>query len=342
MQEVVNLLIGKISGLLKHRRVMIVNDYDIDSCASASILWRVLKKNNVEVEHITLSKGCEGIVSEKIKKRNPEQIVIVDYVPGKILAKELDGMNVMILDHHKRDVWLDEQHEFDYFTVEDYGVKYAALAYWLYLAARDFEIGGIDWLAKLGCFWDKCMENTGFNEEDVYAKIMPQMLPFNLFVSYSQIRGAQKMVELFNESSSFEEIFQKVTESHDYKKAREEFDAELNNINFSKHAYPEIKLNVYWVNTKFKHMRVFVDYITYQNTGTHFFVLDEKTQFKFSLRTSLEINLVELIKKTKEKIPDFGGGGHMKACGAMLHSENVEELLSVLIEEYKKALEKIL
>jgi len=337
MQKVVKLLSEKIKELLKHKKITIVNDYDIDSCASASILWRILRKNNIEVEHVTLSKGCEGIIAQKLKKRNPEKIVIVDYVPGKILATELSGMNVTILDHHKRDSWLDEKKEFDYFTVEDYNVKYAALSYWLYLSARDFEVSSIDWLAKLGCFWDKCIENTGFNEENVYVKLMPEMLPFNLFVSYSQTRGAQKMVEMFNESSSFEEVFQKVTESQDYKQAKTEFETELQNINFSRHAYPEIKLNIYWVNTKFKHMRVFVDCITYQNPGTHFFVLDEKTQFKFSLRTSLEISLIDIIKKTKEKIPDFGGGGHLKACGAMLRNENVEELLLVLVEEYKKA-----
>jgi oligoribonuclease NrnB/cAMP/cGMP phosphodiesterase (DHH superfamily) len=56
------------------------------------------------------------------------------------------------------------------------------------------------------------------------------------------------------------------------------------------------------------------------------------------LRTSLDINLVELINRLKKKFPNFGGGGHKHACGALLLGENVEEFLAEFINEYSNML----
>jgi hypothetical protein len=335
MQKAITVLKEKIASLLKFKKVTIVSDYDIDSCASASILWRILKKNNVDVEHVILSKGIENIVLEKIKKMNPEKIVIVDYVPGKDFAREIKNYPVTVLDLHEHEKYLDDV---DYFTTTDYSKKYAALAYWLYVVSKEYDIINIEWLARLGCFWDKCMENTEFDIDDVYRKEMDIMLPFNLIVSFSQTRGASKMVEIFSSSNSFEIALENAKASTEYIQAKRVFDDELKNVMFSRQAYPDIKLNVYWVRTKFKHMRVFVDYITFTTIGTNVFVLDEANRFKFSLRTSLEINLVEIIRAISKIIPEFSGGGHNKACGAMLFNENVENLLNVFIEEYKKVI----
>ncbi|MCD6575728.1 MAG: DHH family phosphoesterase [Nanoarchaeota archaeon] len=326
----------KIKSLTKYNEVVIVNDYDIDSCASASILWRILKKNGVNVKHITLSKGYEEIIAQKLKKMNPEKIVIVDYVPGRKFIDELSDMNITILDHHMHEEFLEKV---DYYTTMDYIDLYAALSYWLYHAAKDFGIKNVEWLGRLGCFWDKCMENTEFYEKDIYKKEMEKMLPFNIMTSFSQTKGASKMVEIFDSSSSFEEAYEKVISDYDYIHAKKVFDEELQDVMFSRKAYPDIKLNIYFVKTRFKHMRVFVDYITYQSEGTQVFILNEITRFKFSFRTTLDINLVEILRKLAKKFPNFTGGGHKKACGALLFGENVEELLNEFIKEYKKAIQ---
>ena len=336
-QKALNALKEKIKSLLKHKSITIVNDYDIDSCASASILWRILEKNGVKVEHISLSKGFENIIAEKLKKRNPERIVIVDYVPNKSFIEQIKDIPTTILDHHQHENFLEEV---DYYTTTDYCDLYAALSYWLYHIAGEFGVKNVEWLGRLGCFWDKCMENTEFNLEDVYQKEMELMLPFNIMTSYSQTKGAAKMVEIFDTSSSFEEAYEKVISNPEYLHAKKVFDEELQNIMFSRKAYPEIKLNLYFVNTKFKHIRVYVDYITYKSKGTNVFILNETTRFKFSFRTTLDINLVEIIRNISKKIPTFSGGGHKKACGAMLLGENVEELIDEFIKEYKKAIGK--
>jgi nanoRNase/pAp phosphatase (c-di-AMP/oligoRNAs hydrolase) len=97
-------------------------------------------------------------------------------------------------------------------------------------------------------------------------------------------------------------------------------------------------LNVYWIKTKFKHIRIYVDYITYTTPGTHVFVLDESIRFKLSFRTSLDINLEKIIKELAKEDKNFGGGGHAQACGAMLKNENVEELLNNFIKKYREAM----
>ncbi len=335
MQEALQKLKEKIDSILEYNRVLIINDYDIDSCASASILWRILRMNNIEVEHLTLSKGIENKIIEKLKEKNPEKIVVVDYVPTKELTEELKNFSTTILDHHTHEEHLNV---LDYYTTSDFDVKYAALSYWLYLISKEYEIKNVEWLAELGCFWDKCMENTEFYEENVYSKKMDKMLPFNIFASYTQTIGAERLVQLFNNSSDIEEALDNIKNTKGYEKSFETFKHELGFIEASKKEYPEIKLNIFDVNTKFKHMRVFVDYITYQNEGTHIFVLNEIIRYKFSFRTSLEINLVKIIRNLSEKIPEFGGGGHPKACGAMLKSNKIENFLEEFLKEYKKAI----
>ena len=181
--------------------------------------------------------------------------------------------------------------------------------------------------------WDKLNEWSLKTKKNLWSH-------FNLVVSFSQTSGAARMVEIFNSSSSFEEAIDKVKSSQTYISAKKIFDEEFKNIKFSRKSYPDIKLNIYWVNTRFKHMRVFVDYITFLNLGTNIFILNEITKFKFSFRTSLDINFVEIIREISKENLDFSGGGHPKACGAMLFNENVEELLDVFIKKYKKAIEQ--
>jgi oligoribonuclease NrnB/cAMP/cGMP phosphodiesterase (DHH superfamily) len=332
-EDALNALKERIKFLLKHKTITIVNDYDIDSCASASILWRILESNGIKVEHITLSKGFENIIAEKIKKRNPERIVIVDYVPSREFMKQINGIPTTILDHHQHEDFLENV---DYYTTTDYCDLYAALSYWLYHIAKAFGVKNVEWLGRLGCFWDKCMENTEFFEEGVYKKEMEKMLPFNIMTSYSQIKGASKMVSIFDESSSFEEAYEKVISHPDYMHAKKVFEEELREVMSSRKSFPNIKLNIYFVKTKFKHIRVYVDYITYQSEGTNIFVLNENTRFKFSFRTTLDINLVEILRELSKEFPNFSGGGHKKACGAMLKGENVEELLDAFIKKYKE------
>ncbi len=334
-RKALDVLKEKIEELGKCNEVVIVNDYDIDSCSSASILWRILKSKGVNVKHVTLSKGYENIISEKLKEMNPERIVIVDYVPKKEFIDSLSGFPITVLDHHLHEKFLEK---IDYFTTMDYVDLYAALSYWLYHAAKEIGIQNVEWLGRLGCFWDKCMENTEFNYEDVYKKEMEKMLPFNIMTSFSQTRGAAKMVELFDESSSFDEAYEKVMMNDIYIHAKKVFDEELQNILFSRKAYPDIKLNIYFIKTKFKHIRVYVDYITYKSDDTNIFILNEITRFKFSFRTSLKINLVEMLREISKKYPNFSGGGHKQACGALLDGENVEEILDEFIKIYKSTI----
>jgi single-stranded DNA-specific DHH superfamily exonuclease len=334
MQKSIKELKRRIKEWEKFSEITVVHHFDMDGCCSASLLYRLFNKLNIKGYFIPATIGFEQVVIEKLKKQNPEKVLLVDYIPGSDLIAALKGYNVEIIDHHHHEKHLEV---FDYFTSIDFDT-HVSVSYLLYCALKELGFENLGWIAEIGAFWDKCLEETEFWKKDVYKKELANMLPFNLVVSFTQTKGASKIVTILDESSSFDEAIEKVKESEDYKIAKDVFEKEFREVEFSRKAYPDIKLNMYWIKTRFKHIRVYVDYISYQKTGTNIFILNEDSQFKFSFRTSLDINLVNIVRNLAGKVPDFGGGGHTHACGGLLRNENVEGFLDEFIKEYRKAI----
>lgn len=336
MQKTVKELVKRIKEALDSKNLFVIYHFDIDGCASASIFWRILEKEKVHASFCPATRGFEGIAMDKIEKVNPDKIILLDYVPDGEFHDFLKKYKTEIIDHHSYEERLEV---FSYFTSAKFEVG-ASLSYLMHKAAEKFNIKDTLWLGRLGSFWDKCMEHTEFYYEGVYSKEMAEMLPFNLIVNLSQIKGSEKMFELMNRHKDFRDALEDLKKMEDYQRAKEIFDSESKEIEFSRKSYPDIFLNIYWIKTRFKHMRIYVDYITYLSSGTKVFVLDENTRFKFSIRTSLKINLIEIINTLKKEYKNLRGGGHKQACGAMLMGEEVDEFLESFIEEYKKQVKK--
>jgi single-stranded DNA-specific DHH superfamily exonuclease len=334
MQEVIKEIVKRIEKMKKEEKVFVAYHFDVDGCASASIMWRILQKIGVMADFSPVTRGFEQIAVDRIRKSNPTKVLLVDYVPGDDFAGFLEKYQTEIIDHHTHEKHLEK---FDYFTSVDYNVHFS-VSYLLSLAAKELKIKDVAWLGEAGAFWDKCLEGTEFFKENVYKDEIDNMLPFNLIISLTQTKGSEKLFQTFNESSSINEAIEKIKAIDDYKRAKEIFDSELREIKFTKKSYSDVMLNIYWVKTKFKHIRIYVDYITYTTSGTHVFVLDENIRFKLSFRTSLDINLEKIIKELAQEDKNFGGGGHAQACGAMLKNENVEELLNNFIKKYRAAM----
>ncbi|MCD6547195.1 MAG: DHH family phosphoesterase [Nanoarchaeota archaeon] len=331
MQKVVETIKQMIKNLEHFQRVLVVYHFDVDGCVSASILWRIFNKLKINAEFFPATRGHEDIVINKVKKNGYEKIILVDYVPGEKLSKELMEYNVDVIDHHQHEKHLEV---FNYLTTADFGYE-VSTSYTLSKVAEEFGIKELEWLAFLGAFWDKCLEKTEFYKKGIYKEKMNEMLPFNLVVSFTQTRGSIELFEILNSSKNEEEALEKVKELETYKVAKKTFDNEFEKINTSKKEYKDISLEIYFVKTKFKHIRIYVDYITYSGEGTFIFILDEKTRYKFSFRTTFNINLVEIIRKLSKKIKNFNGGGHPQACGGILMGRNLNELIEEFIKEYK-------
>lgn len=332
MQKTVDEIKKRIEKLKDEEKVFVAYHFYVDGCASASILWRILKKYGVMCEFSPVTRGFEQMTIDRIKKSEPSRVVLVDYVPGDDFIAVLKSYNAEIIDHHTHEKELEQ---FDYFTSADNKVE-ASVSYLLSLVAKKIGVKDVTWLGKLGAFWDKCLESTEFFRENIYKDEMEKFLPYNLLICFTQTKGSEKLFQILNESATLEEAEEKIKGSDDYRRAKEAFDNELKDIKFSRKYFSDIKLNIFWIRTKFKHIRIFVDCITYTTPGTHIFVLDEGTRFKLSLRTSLEINLVDLVRELAAENKDFNGGGHPKACGAMLRNDNLEELMDAFIEKYRK------
>ena len=337
MTRFIKILKEAIKGL-EGLNIAILYHFDVDGCASASILARIFTKINVRYEQIPITRGYEKSIEEKIRSSHFDRILLVDYVPDTSFLNIMSTYKAILIDHHKHEDFLNG---FQYYTSEDYDCN-LAISYTLYKLAKEFNIENLDWLAKLSSFWDKCIEFTEFNEQDVYSKNMELFLPFNLLVNLTALKGAKKLVEIFNESESFDDALNNLKQSQDYLKAKEIFKKEFNDIQKTKQVFPEIKLEIYKIRTKFKHIRVYVDYLSFtKDEGTMVYIVDEKNQFKFSFRTTFEIDLEEIVKQMSKEIKEFSGGGHKKACGAILRSHDVDSVINRFSELYKeKYLEK--
>ncbi|MDD5182281.1 MAG: DHHA1 domain-containing protein [Candidatus Nanoarchaeia archaeon] len=337
VQKAITELKKRIEQLREKQNIAVVYHFDVDGCASASLLWRYFELNHISAKFFPATRGFEIVTIERITKFQPDKIVLVDYIPGQEMVEFLKSYDAEIIDHHMHEKHLEA---FDYYTSADAGIS-AAVSYTISRAMEELGVRNIKWLGKVGSFWDKTMEQTEFYYDGVYEKELESMMPFNLIVGLTHTKGSEHLFEVFNKSSTFEDAIEAVTSLDDYKKAAQIFKEELKEIEFSRKEYPQIKLCVYWVKTRFKHIRIYVDYITYRSPGTKLFILNENVRFKFSIRTSLGINLVELVRDISKEYKNFSGGGHPQACGAMLVGENIDDVLNDFIEKYKKLVQDI-
>ncbi len=334
MQKIAAKVKEKLEKIMDHKNIVVVYHYDLDGCVSAAILWRVFKKHNINAEFFPATRGYDSITINKIKSHGFDKIVFVDYFPRKDYANELKDYNVSVIDHHQHEDYLEI---FDYLTTADYGND-VAISYTLSKVAEGFGIKNLSWLAFIGAYWDKVLEKTEFYKKGIYKEKIDNLLPFNLVASLTQTKGSIKVFEILKSASSLEDALEKIKELDDYRKANEIFKEERKKINSTRKQYPKLMLEIFFLKTKFKHMRIHVDYITFTEKGTFVFILDEKIRYKFSFRTSLDINLLKVIKNLSNRIPYFGGGGHIKACGGLLDDTDLNSFLEKFIEEYKKQL----
>ncbi len=302
---------------------LIVFHYDIDGVSSASIVWRVLKKKMIHAKFEPITNGWEKIVIEKIKKHNPRQIVFLDYTPNEDMVREIKDYNVVIIDHH------EEQKipkNLDYFTSAKIEKGYA-ISYLICKTAKKFYDIDCNWIGFVGSYWDHCLEKTEWKED--YEKLIDKLIPLNLVVTFTRIKGSIRMLKIFNESSSLEEALKKTKELDDYKKAWKVFKDEIR-------SFKEIKrdgVGIIYLKTKFKHIRVFVDYFTFKSKKTYVFVLKEKNRTKFSFRSNKKIFWI--LKKIEREVPNFSGGGHDYACGGILRDDKEEIVIEKFVKYFK-------
>ena len=302
----------------------IIYHFDVDGVASASCIWRVLKKKYINAKFEPITNGWEDVVIEKIKKHNPKQIVFLDYTPERIKEKIKD-YQVIIIDHHEIE---ELPKSFDYFTSSKYE-KGFAISYLISKTVEKFYDIECDWLGFLGSYWDKCLEKTEYWKENAYKKYMEKFLPFNLIVSLTKIKGSIRLLKIFNESNSLKEAREKVIESIDYKKAKEIFEEERKKIKIEKRN----GIKIIYLKTKFKHIRIYVDYFTFTEPGTYIFVLKENGRTKFSFRSNK--NILKIIKRIEKEVEGFSGGGHENACGGMLKDENENIVIEKFVNYFK-------
>jgi len=332
MQTFMKLLYQKLEEL-KGKKVILLYHFDVDGCSSASILHRIFKKLNLLHKSMPITRGYEKSIASKIKQKDIDKIILVDYVPHKDFVPFLKEYNTLIIDHHRHENFLEV---LDYLTSEDYGSN-IAISYTLFKLAKDYyNIFNIEWIAKVSSFWEKCIEFTEFYEEDIYLKKIDEYLPFNILTNFTALKGSKLLTNILDESSSIEEALEKIERTHDYQKAFLTFKEEIKIIEASKKSIPELKIDIYSLKTKFKHIRIYVDYISFKSKGTTIFILDEKIDLKFSFRTFLDIDLEKIVKKIASENPNFSGGGHKTACGGILKGNNLNSILNRFIELYSE------
>ena len=223
MQKTIAELKKRIEKLVDKQNIAVVYHFDVDGCASASLLWRFFEINHISAKFFPATRGFEIVTIERITKFQPDKIVLVDYIPGNEMIEFLKSYDTEILDHHTHEKHLEI---FDYYTSADKGVT-AAVSYAIAKTMQEIGLKNVEWLGKVGSFWDKTLEQTEFYYDGIYEKELDAMMPFNLLVGLTHTKGSEHLFEAFNKSSSFEEAIEAVTMLDDYKKAAEIFKTEL-------------------------------------------------------------------------------------------------------------------
>jgi len=321
----------KVEKILKEKveSCFVLYHFDVDGCGAAAYIKKIFYKIKKKAKFYPITRGrVEENLYEKILKRNPKQIIVVDYVPSKEFVEKLKGYNLKIIDHHVRESYLGE----NYITSQDYGIN-QCMGYLLYKIAKKYGINQ-KYIAEVSSFWDKTLEFTEFWQENAYKKKMKLFLPFNLLVSYTQVMGSRQLMEILFSAKSLKEAIERINMIPEYVEAESEFKNEIQRMERE-----EIDgIEVLYINkSRFKHIRIFVDYITYTNDGTFLFVLKEKGRCKFSFRTTKEIDLLSIVKEIEKNVKGFSGGGHKKACGGMIKKEDPEEVIEEFVKLYRKS-----
>jgi len=324
---------------LKIKNALLIHDEDCDGISSASILAKLLRKKDIEIEFLAGHAGEDIKISRKF-----DFYFILDIPDLKLKTK-----NYAILDHH-----LPTKVNVPYFNPRCIDKEaYIPVSCFVYEAYKEIvKKRDACWLAGIGILGDFAIKSckyvlkeikkefpeliSGFSRELLFEKSLLGTL--TKIINSSRIvagkRGASMAASFLSKINDWKEVFKfKKKESKLLLKWYFKYIEEMEKILkvFEKEKLENEKFVFFLAESKYNLRSTLASYLTKFYKGKVILIGQTIGKFiHFSARCEgCRINLVKFIEKLKKSV-NAEGGGHRQAAGFRIREDKLNDLLSIL------------
>jgi len=321
-------------------RLALIHDSDPDGVCSATVAIEALKRLGISSVGI-FARGPESVKKSGILENGFNKILVLDLAPH-LYQKDLERIKRM-----KKDVLI-----FDHHLTAKLGAKnifyvnprLAEKSLYLptsYLIFKYFEsrtdISDMEWIAAIGTVADYGINPDTKDLIGKYVEMNRERIweteygrAASILNASTAIIGPEKTLKILQHLKSFEQ-FKRVKAFTD---SMRKFDTELKNreneVRGKIEFYPEKKLMISYVRTKYKHIASVISSRISREKKNWTFILFEKRGDEYKLHGRSQAGRVSI----GLLFSNLGvGGGHVQAGGGSIKVKNLEKFEKALIRE---------
>jgi len=322
----------------KLKDVMVIADDDLDGIFSAKQMKIILDNLGIKNEIIVRNRNKSfKDLSEDLKKLNKNEIILLDTpIPDEYLLELAKNKKVIYIDHHKKELPKDTPENlvyFDYRAITGIDIATSILVYKLgKVLIHDFNKYSI--FAIIGAIGDFSYDHELHIDfitiyKDFYNNAYP-VIPFFDLIKILEGLNHKDFLEVSLENlaevihKNKKKIIKNITK---YYKKLLNFNIKLNNEKLLVLECRKPSITSTFFSVIYPNKVVICHSILKQ------FLFFKRDKISISLRTSREdIDLGDLAREFT-KIYGIEGGGHKKAAGMLIKSEDLEKLIRFIEEK---------
>lgn len=366
LDELISILEEEVKNVKSGDKVCIIHHDDADGCCSAAILSILLFKLTNQFPELFPIRGPNNIsrnLFSKLKIINPDFVFTLDVT---IDPKKLSVFNGFILDHHMQNIPSRENMLYiNPRVAEEVDEKVPPTSYMVYkLLKRFFPEEKVSWIAAIGITEDHRVEACKevfiqvaeeypeffkaerIDQENVEKSVFGEL--WDMVRSGRMVKrvdgakmAVQALIECKDEPTKF--INGLSTNSYTlrkfYETIKKEMEKVLQDVLRKGKFYNDKKVVVYeagfskinsltsFVSDKLR--QVYPEWIVCV-VGREFKGQNRKISIRLE-QSRRDVNLVEIINKIKEGIPEVKGGGHKSAVGVTLPKNEVNRFFKLFL-----------
>jgi single-stranded DNA-specific DHH superfamily exonuclease len=338
-----------------NEKVAIVFGHDCDSIASASIIYKLVKKLGLKPKLIVSLHNFEIDEKSERKLKRFENIVVVDIgdTPEERINKLSSSKNILLIDHH-----LPKDYKCLYVNPRIYKRNvYMPASYIAWLIYKEFfDDKEILWIAAFGTLGDfgaknnkdlfvllrkaypELAKNTRIEDRELFEKSLLGKIAKMVDACriFEGIRGVTYVTKIIANSESYKDLLKNKKINKIYKKLEITFKKELGKVKRRKIEIGEFL--VYEIRSKYNLKSSLASYLPkiYQNKVIFIAQKSNEGYYEVSIRRGIKrrVNLSKLVEEISKNIR-AKGGGHPTAAG--MRVDDLNELIELLKNKKRKS-----
>ncbi|MCX8095082.1 MAG: hypothetical protein N3D74_02680 [Caldisericia bacterium] len=327
------------SEISKEDKILILTHVDSDGVSSGAIIFKIFNSLNFKNINILFPNKGENGYSEGIKKRikeiNPNFLFILDL--GSYKTKFDNIKRIILIDHHKPEGIPDNGILFSSFPPP----PYISTSYLSYLLLNKINLNPKDYIGLIGEVGDygvdidapmikELFKNYKKKEISYVSSLINsarRVKEFDIELSFKYLIESENFSDLLIESSYkkqleiYKEIIKKDIEK--WKKVKPKFIKQIAIIEINSENLIHPVIAQIWKNILDKYIVICANFGYIKN------------KVSFSMRTSLNISLLEFLRNFLEpSIEEDLGFGHERATGGIVSIEKWNEFINKISNSY--------